>query len=116
MGGYPFYDDRESYTTRYGHTFPRLPQMTFPHEFWWNYYDYAEVWLDQKIALGMTVLVFDEEGCNGAAALAMTYAMRKLSQTQAQSYARFLKDRPCVADILQHPEYIFHQNRLQPTR
>jgi hypothetical protein len=101
--GYPFYDVRIDYEA-YNRTFPDQHRIQFPSEFWFHYYSRAEIWLNEQLAAGRSVLVYDLEGCTGAAALVIAYAARKEQVPWKAKYDEVRKARPCIAEIL--PEWL----------
>jgi len=113
--GYPFYNPRTGHEA-FGRAFPTQLRMQFPDEFWYHYFSRAEVWLDEQMAAGKAVMIYDTEGCLGAAALSVGYAALKEGKTWRDKYDILKVERPCIEDIMEFPEWISNLDHfLGPT-
>jgi hypothetical protein len=98
----PNYPGQEVVDTRYTYdqVFTDLPSIRLPQQRWPSHFTALKTFIDTQLAAGKNVLLYDEEGSMGAAAVAIGYYMKTAGVTYQASYDRLVGMRPIVSDVL----------------
>jgi len=98
----PNYPGQEVVDTRYTYdqVFTDIPSIRLPQQRWPTHFNALKTFIDTQLAAGKNVLLYDEEGSMGAAAVEIGYYMKTAAVTYQASYDRLVGMRPIVSDIL----------------